>query len=102
MKEFTSPTTSYLGLRPGRASSLPGSPPCPAVVTESAADSPASWNAAVDAAAMQMTMFADGSPLGLILDVLEEHPDLKIRIIQLLTARIQSATLGEVRDDECA
>jgi len=100
MKHSTSPSTSYVGLRLGLGNSPPSA--CSAVVAEGPADSPAAWNSAVDAAATQMTMFADGSPLGMILDVLAEHPDLKIRILQLLNARIQSATAGEVRDEECA
>ena len=93
MKHSSSPSISYVGLRsPGLGNSL--SSGCSAFVAEGPEDSTAAWNVAVDA--------ADGSPLGMILNVLAEHPDLKIRILQLLNPRIQSVTVGEVRDDECA
>jgi hypothetical protein len=57
-------------------------------------DPAACWQAAVDAEAQKMVVFAEGSPLGMILDVLEEHPDLKIRIVDLLTARMESPWEG--------
>ena len=85
MKHSVYTLNAYLGRRPVS----------PLLVEPDAAN----WQAAVDAEAMKMMLFADGSPLGLILDVLEQHPDLKTRIVELLTARMQT---GEARDEESA
>ncbi len=75
----------------------------PAAVVETlAAQSETDWRASVNAVALEMSTFADGSPVGLILEVLEEHPDLRAQIVGALHARLKQLAMMGAPDHECA